>query len=154
MTQNNKYLEATRVLTNPNQDAFPKDETKSWEARGALMYAAPLGIRVSGTYRAQSGFKGQRTVNFTSPLLLQGAVTRRMEPLGAQQTPAITLLSLKVSKVFELGGTKRLELNGQGFNLLNSSSATAVNYLTGVTFGRVTGIVNPRVGRVAMEFHF
>ena len=154
ITKNDKYLTATRTPANPNEDAFPKDETNSWEARGAVMYSAPLGIQVSGTYRAQSGFKGQRTVSFTSPLLLQGAVTRRMEPLGAQMTPAITLLSLKVSKVFSLGGVRKLEINGQGFNLLNSSSATAVNYLTGVTFARVTGIVNPRVGRIGAEFRF
>ncbi len=154
VTKNDEWLTSTRVPSSPNEDAFPKDETVSWEARGAAMYSAPFGIEVSGLYRAQSGFKGQRTANFTSPLLLQGAVTRRMEQLGTQTGPAITLASIKIAKVFRLGGTRRLEINGQGFNLFNSSAATAVSYLSGVTFGRVTGIVNPRVGRVSMEFHF
>jgi hypothetical protein len=153
-TRNDKYLATTRVPSNPNEDAFPKDETWSWEARGAAMYMAPYDIQLSALYRAQSGFKGQRTVSFTSPLLRQGAVTRRMEELGAQSGPAITLFSIKVAKTFRLGGTRRVEINGQGFNLFNTSSATAVNYLTGVTFGRVTGIINPRVYRVSAEFHF
>ena len=154
ITRNDKYLTTTRVPANPNEDAFPKDETWTWEARAAGMYTAPYNIEVSGTYRAQSGTQGQRTAQFTSPLLLQGAVTRRMEELGAQSLPVVSLLNIKFAKAFTLGAGHKLELNFQGFNINNASAATSVTYLTGPTFGRVTGIMNPRVWRVAMEYRF
>jgi hypothetical protein len=157
-TKNNKYLTSgtarTSIPASPNDDAFPTDETWNWEARAAAMYMAPFDIELSGTYRAQAGFKSQRTVNFTSPLLLQGAVTRRMEEVGAQSGPAIALANIKVAKSFKLSTSQRVEFNVQGFNLFNSSSATAVSFLTGSTFGRVTGIINPRVWRVAAEYRF
>jgi len=45
-------------------------------------------------------------------------------------------------------------VNFQVFNLFNSSAATSISYLTGPTFLRTTGILSPRVGRIAMELQF
>lgn len=150
-TKNHRWI--VPVSTSPNTDWYPLDETRNWELRLAGLYRGPWGLDVSGTYRAQSGIYGQRTVRFTSGLLRQGSVTIPVEPFGTQQAGLISVANLKVARTFRLGD-QRLELNWQGFNLFNTSAATERSYLTGSTYGRVTGIVSPRVHRVAVELQF
>ena len=151
-TKNHRWIRA--VPQSPNDDPFATDDTLTWEARGAGMFKGPWGLDVSGLYRAAAGNYGLRTVNFTSPLLLQGTVTLRREPFGSQQGPTIATTNLKVTKTLTLGRGRSLEIGAQGFNIFNSSAATATTYLTGTTFNRVTGIVSPRVGRISLEFRF
>lgn len=149
--KNNRWI--TAVPIDPNEDAFPTDETRTWEARGAGLYRAPWDLNLSFLYRAQSGIYGQRTANFSNPLLLQGTVTRRMEPFGSRQGPTVQTTNLKVAKAFTVQGV-RIEAGYQVFNMFNSSAATATSYLTGTTFNRVTGIISPRVSRVSLELTF
>jgi hypothetical protein len=151
-TQRHKWLRP--IPASPNDDPFPLDETRIWEVRGTAMFKGPWGLELSCLYRAQAGIPGQRTVNFTSPLLLQGTVTMPMEDLGAQKGPMISVANLKLSKVFKLGEARRLAVSFQSYNLFNTSASTSVDYLTGPTYGRVTGIVDPRVERISMEFKF
>lgn len=150
-TKNHRWI--TPVTTSPNTDWYPLDETRNWEMRLAGLVRAPWDFEVSGTYRAQSGIYGQRTVRFTNALLRQGSVTIPVEPFGDQQGGLIAVANLKVARRFRFG-PGLIEVNWQGFNLFNSSAATETSYLTGSTYGRVTGIVSPRVHRVAVEFQF
>jgi outer membrane receptor protein involved in Fe transport len=76
-----------------------------------------------------------------------------MEPYGAEQGPIIAVLNLKGSKRFPLGRS-RLEATVEVFNALNSSAATALTYLSGPSFGFVTGVVPPRVARFGFSFNF
>ena len=151
-TKNHEWIQA--VSPSPNANPFPIDDTWNWEARAFGSYNLPWGFLVSGFYRAQSGIYGQRTEVFSSPLLLQGAVTLRMEPFGAEQGPIISVTNIKVAKNFGLGENRRLQLSGEIFNIFNTSSATSTSYLTGPTYLHTTGIVSPRVGRIGMGFYF
>jgi hypothetical protein len=152
ITKNHEWIQA--VVPNPNANAFPIDDTWNWEARAFGSYNLPLRVIISGYYRAQSGIYGQRTESFSSPLLLQGNVTQRMEPFGSRQGPTIGVADIKVAKNINIFERLRLQVNFQVFNLFNSSAATSISYLTGPTFLRTTGIVSPRVGRIAMELQF
>ncbi len=109
---------------------------------------------MSGFYRAQSGLPGQRTESFSSPLLLQGAVTLRMEPFGTERGPMISLTNVKVAKNFTFKERWKYQINFQVFNIFNTSDATSTSYLTGATFLHPTGIVSPRVARIGMQFSF
>lgn len=151
-TKNHEWIQA--ISPSPNSDPFPIDNTWNWEARAAGFYTLPRGFEVSGFYRAQSGIPGQRTESFSSPLLLQGSVTMRMEPFGAERGPVIAIANLKVAKNIRIRESMKLQLNSELFNLLNSSSATSTSYLTGATYLHPTGIVSPRVARIGMQFSF
>jgi hypothetical protein len=151
-TKNDAWI--TAVPSNPNLVPFSQDETRHWQALGSVTYHARWGFMLSGTYRGISGTQGQRTVNFTSPLLLQGTVTQNMEALGAEQGPQISIVNAELGKVFKLGKERSLEFDYQSFNLFNTSASTTTSYLTGSTFGRVTGIVSPQVGRISARFQF
>jgi hypothetical protein len=152
MTKNHEWIQA--VSPTPNDDRFPIDDTWNWEARASGIYNLPWGVEVSGFYRAQSGLPGQRTESFSSPLLLQGAVTLRMEPFGTERGPMISLTNVKVAKNVKLGERLRYQINFQVFNIFNTSGATSTSYLTGATFLHPTGIVSPRVARIGMQFSF
>ena len=151
-TKDHQWIQA--VSPSPNSDVFALDNTWNWEARAFGAYTLPWGFQISGFYRSQSGFQGQRTQTFTSPLLLQGAVTRRMEEYGAQHGPIIGITNLKLSKTFKVRERYRVEVNAEVFNAWNSSAATSISYLTGPTYQRITGIVSPRIGRVGMVLSF
>jgi hypothetical protein len=151
-TKNDAWI--TAVPSNPNLVPFAQDETRHWQALASSTYMGPWGINFSGTYRGISGTPGQRTVNFTSPLLLQGTVTRNMDALGSEQGPEISLVDVEAGKVFKLGEKRRLQVDFQCFNLFNGSAATSTSYVTGTQYGRVTGIVSPRTGRISMRFQF
>jgi hypothetical protein len=152
MTKNHEWIQA--VSPTPNDDRFPIDDTWNWEARASGIYSLPWGVEVSGFYRAQSGLPGQRTESFSSPLLLQGAVTLRMEPFGTERGPMISLTNVKVAENIKLGERLRYQINFQVFNIFNTSGATSTSYLTGATFLHPTGIVSPRVARIGMQFSF
>jgi hypothetical protein len=150
-TKNNRYN--TAVPVSPN-DVFNVDNTRNWEFRSDALFSAPWGINISGIARVLSGPYGQRTAQFTSSLLIQGAVTRNMEEYGAQQSSIIPVTNLKVSKIFKFGERMKLEADYQIFNVINSSAAITTNYLTGPTYGNVTDINNPRLHRISARFEF
>lgn len=152
MTKNHEWIQA--IVPTPNDNRFPIDDTWNWEARASGIYNLPWGVEVSGFYRAQSGLPGQRTESFSSPLLLQGSVTLRMEPYGAERGPVISLTNIKVAKNIRLGERLSYQVNFQVFNIFNTSGATSTSYLTGATFLHTTGIVSPRVARIGMQFSF
>ena len=152
MTKNHEWIQA--INPSPNDDRFPIDDTWNWEARASGLYNLPWGFELSGFYRAQSGIPGQRTESFSSPLLLQGSVTLRMEPYGTERGPMISITNIKIAKNFKFKERYRYQANFQIFNLFNTSGATSTSYLTGATFLHPTGIVSPRVARIGMEFSF
>jgi hypothetical protein len=152
ITKNHEWIQA--VVPTPNDALFPIDNTWNWEARASGIYNLPWGFEVSGFYRAQSGLPGQRTESFSSPLLLQGSVTLRMEPFGAERGPMISITNVKVAKNFTFKERWKYQINFQVFNMFNTSDATSTSYLTGATFLHPTGIVSPRVARIGMQFSF
>ena len=151
-TKNHEWIQA--ISPSPNSDQFPIDNTWNWEARASGFYTMPWGFELSGFYRAQSGLPGQRTESFSSPLLLQGAVTLRMDPFGSERGPMISITNVKIAKNIKLRERLKLQLNAQVFNLFNTSSATSTSYLTGATYLHPTGIVSPRVARIGMQVSF
>jgi hypothetical protein len=152
ITKNHQWIQA--IQPSPNDSPFPIDDTWNWEARASAFYTMPWGFELSGFYRAQSGLPGQRTESFSSPQLLQGAVTLRMEEFGAQRGPMIQIANLKFAKNFVFRERYRAQANFQVFNIFNGSGATSTSYLTGPTYQHITGIVSPRVARIGLQFNF
>lgn len=158
-TKNHQWITTGTSYANtpqsPNDDRFPVDNTRRWEGRANVTYSAPWNIDLTGSYRAQSGFQGQRTQVFTaaSTILRQGSVTLRMGEMGEFTSPAVQILNMRATKSFSIGD-KRISLDFQLFNALNSSGITGVNYQTGTQFGQVTEITSARVYRFGGAFTF
>jgi hypothetical protein len=157
--KNRRWLEKT--INSPNDEFFPLDETWSWGATVTGSYRLPQGITVSGFLRSMSGIKGARTNTFRSadpdggrPIAQLNNVTLRLEPYGSQQLAAINTLNLRASRDFSLGSSRRLAVDFDVFNALNSNAPLSATFASGPTFGYVTNVLPPRIARIGTRFRF
>ena len=150
-TKNHVWL--SRMQATPNQAIFPLDETWNWAATVSGAYRMPWDVQVSGFMQARAGVPGYRTYVFRSlPQLATLSVP--LEKFGSQRGPAVAVLNLRGSKELELGGGRRLSLDLDVFNVLNSSAAVGINWVSGPTFGYVTDLTQARVARIGAKFSF
>jgi len=133
---------------------FPKDET--WEQQVTLSgsYIAPWGIQVAGVFEHRSGEALARDVQFRAGLRQLSLVTMRVEPVGAQRLPGVSLLNLRLERPLRFPGGRRLDLKLDFYNLLNANTVLAQSVRSGATFGRPTSIVPPRVVRLGARLSF
>ncbi len=142
------------VPTNPNAAVFPKNETWDTTFRVAGSYLARWGIMTSALFEYQSGGVQARDVLFRTGLRQLSSVILRMEPLGTQRLPAYKLLSFRAAKELAVVDGHRLRVQFDLFNALNANDATGITRRSGVNYGRITGIVPPRVARIGVQYTF
>ena len=139
----------------PNDEAFfPQDETWTRTFRAAGSYLAPWSIQTSAMFEYQTGGQQARDVLFRTGLQQLASLTLRMEPLGSQALPSYKLLSFRASKAFNFASSQRATLQFDLYNALNASDATGVTFRSGPNYGRITGILPPRVARIGMTYAF
>lgn len=173
-TKNHRWISAFPpgdARSTPNDDYFPLDTTWSWASNISGSYRLPWDVNVGAYLQSKIGVQGQRTYIFAAtdpdggiPLRQLNTVNLRLEPFGTRQGPSVRILNLRATKVFSVGGRSKLELNIEGFNVLNSSAPLQVVYASGPTFGWYgasnsssagdTGILTARVARVGVRYRF
>jgi hypothetical protein len=159
VVKNHRWL--SKTINSPNDEFFPIDDTWNWGATITGSYRLPAAISVSGFLQSRSGVKGQRTNIFRQvdpdggrPIAQLNNVTLRLEPYGSQQLAAITILNLRASREFALGSTRRLSVDFDVFNALNSNAPLSATFASGPTFGFVTDVMAPRIARLGARFRF
>jgi hypothetical protein len=157
--KNHRWLDG--VFANPNQEFFPLDETWSWAGNVSATYFLPWNTSVSGFLQSKSGVTGQRTNEFRMadpdggrPITNNGNTTIRLEPYGSQQLSAFNILNFRANKNFILSGGRRIMIDFDVFNALNSATPTAAEFRSGTTFGYVTGVTPPLITRIGARFTF
>jgi Carboxypeptidase regulatory-like domain len=157
--KNHRWLAS--IFTSPNDEFFPIDETWSWAGNVSASYRLPGDVTVSGFLQSKNGLKGQRTNLFRQadpdggPSIAQnGNTTIRLEPYGTQQLSAQNILNLRGSKQLSFGGSMRLDVDFDVFNVLNAATPTGANFQSGPTFGFVTGVIPARIARLGVRFRF
>jgi hypothetical protein len=157
--KNDRWLEL--FIETPNNEYFPKDETWDWGGNLTGSYLLPGDVRISGFLQSKAGAKGARTNIFRAvdpdggpPLRQLSTVTLRLEPTGSQRTPTMTSINLRVSREFGLGGSRRVGIDVDAYNVLNAATASAVTWASGPTFGYVTDVIPARVIRFGGRFSF
>jgi outer membrane receptor protein involved in Fe transport len=158
-TKYHRWLSPGAVPTSPNDDFFPIDEAWRWNLKVNGNYNLPHDFLVGVIMEVVNGALGQRTYVFRPtdasglPLRQLASATIRLEPFGSQQEPHQTTFNARVGK--KLNFSKRsLNLSFDVLNLLNSNAITAVTYVSGPSFGRVTDILPPRTLRAGVTFDF
>ena len=81
-------------------------------------------------------------------------MTLRLEPYGTQQGDKITSTNFRVSKLFALGGARRVSFDMDLFNLFNSSAPTDIVWQSGPSFGAINEVLSPRIVRFGAKFSF
>jgi hypothetical protein len=157
--KNRRWLEG--VYQSPNNEFFPLDDTWSWAGNISGTYRLPYNVSVSGFLQSQAGVKGQRTNIFRTadpdggtPITRNGNTTLRLEPYGTQSLSAFNILNFRANKDFRLSQGRRISLDFDIFNLLNSATPTSADFASGPTFGYVQGVTPPLITRIGARFTF
>jgi len=143
----------------PNDTYFDLDDRWRWNVKLNGNYNLPHDFLVGAIVEVVNGALGQRTYVFRAtdpsgpPLRQLASVTLRLEPYGAQSEPPQTQVNLRVGKKVTISG-KPLNFSVDVLNVANSNAITAVTYVSGPSFGRVTDILPPRTLRAGVTFDF
>jgi Carboxypeptidase regulatory-like domain len=157
--KNHRWLEG--VYQSPNNEFFPLDDTWSWAGNISGTYRLPYDVSVSGFLQSQAGVKGQRTNIFRTAdpdggpsITRNGNTTIRLEPYGSQSLSAFNILNFRANKDFRLSQGRRISLDFDIFNLLNSATPTSADFASGPTFGYAQGVTPPLITRIGARFTF
>jgi hypothetical protein len=161
--KNDRWI--TRTFNAPQDYYFATDKTWTWAANFNVSYHLPFDVLVAASLQSKQGAKGQRTVLFATadpdggtPISQLSTVTLRMGPYGSVQGPALNVMNLRFSKDIRVGGSRRVGLDFDIYNLLNTNAPNALVFASGPTYLYATGvnggIIPPRVGRIGVRFAF
>jgi hypothetical protein len=148
------FLDPNLRINNTSGPGF-FDRTYSFKTSGS--YQFPLGILVSGVFKAQSGTPWSRVVTIQNDIngvpLNQGSVSVYAEARGTRRFPTLKMIDLRVSKSFSVD---RHRLDGilDVFNAANANTVTSINGQTGSQFGAPLAILGPRVVRLGVRYSF
>jgi hypothetical protein len=126
-----------------------------WEYRAAASYLFRYGILASANYDIRSGEYWERSVQFRGPSGSRiPTQVLRVEPRGSRQADSLKMLDIRAEKRFELGGTRRLSVTLNVYNLLNANSPLGIQGRSGPQFGFVTNIPPGRLVEGAFRLGF
>ena len=137
MIKNHIWTGFSATPSSPNDEFFPLDETWDWSGKLMGSYRAPYEITVSALYNFLAGVPRQRTYMFRN-VPNATSVTLPLEELGAQRDPAQHVVNIKALRPIQLGGSRRLSLSLEVFNLFNVNTATTVRYVSSSTYGAIS----------------
>jgi hypothetical protein len=159
VVKNHRWLDG--VFQSPNAEFFPLDETWSWAGNVSASYRLPWDVSVSGFLQSRAGVKGQRTNTFRTAdpdggpsIANAGNTTLRLEPYGSQSLSAFNILNFRANKDFRFTGGRRVSIDFDVFNLLNSATPTEADFSSGPTFGYAEGVTPPLITRIGARFTF
>jgi Carboxypeptidase regulatory-like domain len=161
--KNSRWL--TQTFNAPQDFYFATDKTWTWAANFNVSYHLPYDVLVALSLQSKQGAKGQRTNLFRTvdpdggtPINQLSTVTLRMDEYGSVLGPALNVMNLRFSKEFRIGGSRRIGLDFDIFNLLNSNAPNQLVLASGPTYLYATGvnggILPPRIGRIGGRFSF
>ncbi len=144
---------------------FGQDPNHLTNARGRLANDRPHMARVMGSVSVpRTGivlaanaqhFSGKPWAATAQVALSQGDLRILLEPPGTRRLSSQTLLAVRISRTFELGGVRRVELLADVFNALNDSAeeGIATDNLFSPSFGRRSVFVDPRRVMIGARLH-
>ena len=143
----------------PNDTYFDLDDQWRWNVKLNGNYNLPHDFLVGAIVEVVNGALGQRTYVFRAtdpsgpPLRQLANVTLRLEPYGAESEAHQTQFNVRLGKKLTLN-RRALNFSVDVLNVANSAAITAVTYVSGPSYGRVTDILPPRTLRAGVTFDF
>jgi hypothetical protein len=111
-------------------------------------YDAPWGVRVSPSYRYQSGQPFGRTfavnLNYGSQRILA-------EPIDSQSQDAVNLFDVRIERSLTVAG-RRLTGLVDIYNITNANTEQNINWNSGTTYRFPSNIIGPRIARIGVKF--
>lgn len=135
-------------LINIRNRVHGQDRTHIVKVNGT--YILPMDILFSANYRYYTGQPLTRTFQVR---LNQGFVNIPLEPRGTFRYPNVSILDLRFSKLFKVNNWS-VEGMVDLFNALNAGTVTSQVTTLGVSYGRPSRLLSPRIVGVGARFKF
>jgi hypothetical protein len=114
-------------------------------------YDLPWGFYIGAFFNYRTGYPAQRYFVYG---LNQGDVYVDTEKLGATRYPALSILDLRLSKIFKLSRFGNIEIMLDGFNIFNCHTPLAWDNESWSGYKLVTQILAPRIFRLGIKWTF
>jgi hypothetical protein len=127
-----------------------QDRFRTWQAKANSTINLPHGVLFVPVIRHQSGMAYART--FVQAFNYGNSVIKT-EPIAANRTPNITLVDLRVQKMFRF---PRVQVMGlfDIYNLFNTNADQMLTTSSGAAWQRPTAITGPRVARIGARLQW
>lgn len=127
---------------------LPNDRPHLFRVMGSVD-VPKVGMLFAGNLQYASGKPWAQTHDLTAPVVAPGQQTVRilLEPRGTRRLSSQTILDLRASKSFALGGTGRIELCFDVLNVLNDTAEESIasdRWDSGANLGAGNLFVDPR----------
>jgi hypothetical protein len=109
-------------------------------------------IGLSGSWKVQSGRNWGRSISYAFPGY--GTLPLRVEEVTSNRAPTVSIVDFRADKSFSFGRYGRVTGMVDVFNALNSGTVINFSTVTGTTYKRVIGILDPRVVRFGVRYEF
>ena len=155
-TKKNYPLSANADVFNtvdPNSEINSADDTWEWLARAAGSYHFPYDILVAGTWEHRSGEVTARVADFGGADNV-GSLELRVEPLGSIRLPNVNVVTLRLEKLFNLGGNQQVVGRMDIHNALNADTPLNMTVASGSNFGGIRSRLLPRIVSFEVEYRF
>jgi len=129
-----------------------KETSTLWNYKLVGRYTMPWQIGTSASLKVQSGRQFGRSLSFAFPG--DGTQNVRVEEVTSNRAPTVNIFDIRVDKSFTFGKYGRLTGVIDVFNAFNAGTVTNFSTVTGATYKRVIGILDPRVVRFGARFDF
>ena len=127
---------------------------RAYTGRLGIQYRAPWGIRCACLIKYYDGQPYARKIVIQG--FNQGPFFIQANPRGVSRYEYNRTIDVRIEKMFRLGGSSRLRIILDGFNILNRGLATEENEWTRPEYPErhATEIQSPRVFRLGLTFEF
>jgi hypothetical protein len=149
------------IPQSPDAALFNVNNTWDWTYRLSASYRAPWDVNISSLNTIQAGIPSQNTYTFREVdpnggacLCNIGNQTVPVEPFGAERGPVRSNWNLRASKTLTIRQTRKLSIDVDVLNVLNSNPSWNTSYLLGPTYNYITSIQPPRIARLGVTFMF
>jgi hypothetical protein len=150
---------------NPNQDYNTYADSTIYTAKVFGTWDGPYDVMISPILRFQAGDPLTRRVSVSTN---GGTFNMKAEPEGSYREDNVTIFDIRAEKQFRFGGSQRLGLFFDLYNINNSNAAQTMDSIVGrrsvlqpdgtteslPRFLRPTVIIGPRVAKFGVKFSF
>lgn len=141
------------ALKDPNSEIFSADNYWEWVGRTQGSYLFPGNILLAANWEHRSGATWARTAQFRGGVQIP-TITLRVEPSDANRRESQKILDFRAEKRFDLANRQSLRLRVNLYNALNANAITGSTIQSGPNFGRVSGILLPRLMDFGVQYVF
>lgn len=138
---------------NPNTYILSANNTWEWLLRGSAAYVFPGHVMVSTSVENRSGDVQARTVSLSGGGTIP-TISLRAEPIGSLRLPTQSTTDIRISKRFDLGGNRKVEVQTNLFNVFNADTVTARTVQSGPNYLRPTAIMPARILNFNVQYSF